>query len=59
MYEPDEVRFHVKEMIESRRGKCIEGNVHSIDTAKRTLELEIGSRIDYFKIVTGKQIFFL
>lgn len=46
-YEPEQIRFDVKALIESGGGDFVKGKVDSIDPEKRMLILESGERIDY------------
>ena len=47
IYKPEQVRFDVQNMVESRRGRFVKGRVISLDPANRTLALEGGEEIPY------------
>ena len=47
IYKPEQVRFDVQSMVESRGGKFVKGKVISLDPANRTLALEGGEEIPY------------
>ena len=47
IYSPQEVRFHVKKMVEDRGSIFVEDSVIGIDPGQRTLNLQTGNRIDY------------
>jgi len=47
VYRPEEVRFDVQSMVESRGGKFIKDRVVSFDPADRTLFLQGGGKISY------------
>jgi NADH dehydrogenase FAD-containing subunit len=47
IYEPEQVRFNVQAIIESRGGTFIRGKAASIDAKNRTLLLESGETVDY------------
>jgi NADH dehydrogenase FAD-containing subunit len=47
IYKPDQVRFDIQSMVESRGGTFIKGKVVSIDPGKRTLLLQGGEKISY------------
>jgi NADH dehydrogenase FAD-containing subunit len=47
IYEPEQVRFNIQEIIESRGGSFIKGKVASIDAENRTLLLESGETLAY------------
>lgn len=46
-YKPEQIRFDIQAMMESRGGKFIKGKVASIDAESRTLVLEGGEKIEY------------
>jgi NADH dehydrogenase FAD-containing subunit len=46
-YKPQEIRFHIKKMVEERGASFIEDSVISIDPAKRILLLQSGAQIPY------------
>jgi NADH dehydrogenase FAD-containing subunit len=47
IYRPEQVRFDVQTMVESRGGKFVKDRVVSFDPANRTLFLQGGGRISY------------
>jgi NADH dehydrogenase FAD-containing subunit len=47
IYKPEQVRFDVQCMVESRGGRFVKGKVISLDPANRTLALEGGEEIPY------------
>jgi len=47
IYEPEQVRFDIQAIIESRGGTFIKGKVASIDAKNRTLLLQSGETLDY------------
>ena len=47
IYRPQDVRFHVKKMVEDRGGIFVEDRVIRIDPHQRTLSLQGGDQIDY------------
>lgn len=47
IYKPQEVRFNVKRLTESRGGKFIEDCVVSIDAERRQLTLKLGGTVNY------------
>ncbi len=57
-YRPQEVRFHVKKMVEDRGGSFIEDAVTQVDAEKRTLLLVSGKTVPYdiVSFNTGSEI---
>ncbi|MDX1764354.1 MAG: FAD-dependent oxidoreductase [bacterium] len=47
IYRPEEIRFHVKKMVEDRGASFVEGRVVHVDTERRRLGLESSQSIDY------------
>jgi NADH dehydrogenase FAD-containing subunit len=47
IYRPQDVRFHVKKMVEDRGGIFVEDRVIKINPHQRTLNLQGGDQIDY------------
>ena len=47
IYKPEQVKFDVQSMVESRGGRFVKGKVISLDPANRTLALEGGEEIPY------------
>jgi len=47
IYRPDEVRFHIKKMIEDRGASFMQGEVVKIDPESRDLFLKSGEKITY------------
>lgn len=47
IYRPEEIRFHVKKMVEDRGAAFVEGHVVRVDPAQRLLSLRSGESIDY------------
>ena len=47
IYKPEQVRFDVQSMVESRGGRFVKDKVISLDPANRTLALEGGEEIPY------------
>jgi len=47
IYKPDQVRFDIQSMVESRGGTFIKGKVLSIDPSNRSLLLQGGEKISY------------
>ncbi len=47
IYRPEEIRFHIKKMIEDRHGSFIEDRVIRIDPEKKRLTLKSGTIISY------------
>ncbi len=47
IYKPEQLRFDVQSMVESRGGRFVKGKVISLDPANRTLALEGGEEIPY------------
>ncbi len=57
-YRPQDIRFHIKKMVEDRGGDFIEDRVMSIKPQERTLSLESGRRIAYDAVSfnTGSEV---
>ena len=47
IYEPEQVRFDVQAIVESRGGSFVKGKAASIEATNRTLLLEDGKTVDY------------
>ncbi len=47
IYTPEQVRFDIQRMVESRGGRFVKDKVVSLDAADKTLTLEGGERISY------------
>jgi NADH dehydrogenase FAD-containing subunit len=47
IYRPEEVRFHVKKLVEDRGASFVKGYVTRIDAAKRLLFLDSGEEVSY------------
>ena len=58
VYAPQEVRFNVKQLTESRGGRFIEDTVSSVDPEKRVISLKSGKTVDYDVVSfnTGSEI---
>ncbi len=46
-YTPDDIRFHVKKMVEDRGGTFLRSRVTSFDPAERTLTVDDGTTLQY------------
>lgn len=47
IYEPEQLRFDVQKIIESKGGRFVKGKVTSIDAENKTVFLDGGEKIDY------------
>lgn len=47
IYRPEDIRFHVKKMVEDRGGTFIEDKVEKIDPEKKVLHLRSGKEVGY------------
>ncbi len=47
IYRPEQVRFDIQRMVESRGGQFVKDRVVSLDVARKTLALQSGERITY------------
>ncbi|NIM16951.1 MAG: FAD-dependent oxidoreductase [Candidatus Aminicenantes bacterium] len=58
VYTPQEVRFNVKRLTESRGGEFIEDKAITVDPGKRTIQLKNGKTVDYDVVSfnTGSEI---
>lgn len=58
IYQPDQLRFDIQNMIESQGGKFIEGKIVSVDPHNRYIKVDSDSKIDYDLIAfnVGSQV---
>ena len=47
IYSPEEIRFHVKKMVEDRGAAFVEGHVEQVEANNRLLRLASGESINY------------
>ncbi len=58
IYRPEEIRFHVKKMVEDRGGSFLEERVVSVDATRRMLQLTSGESVvyDVVSFNTGSEV---